>query len=213
MGLGLLTKGPIALLVPALAIGAYCVSRGEWLRPLRLLRDPLAWLVMLAIALPWYVLELRAQGQAFIDGFFMKHNVNRFTATMLGHGGSGWYYFALLPLAAVPVRRAARRRDRRLADGAPRRRAALRVVHVPAGARVLLVLAHAAAALPALRPVADVPAARTPPRAFRRAVVDRRAGTRGPRARRGASGARRAGERPRGQAHPASCCSTISRAR
>jgi len=102
MGLGLLTKGPIALLVPALAIGVYCVSRGEWLRPLRLLRDPLAWLVMLAIALPWYVLELRAQGQAFIDGFFMKHNVNRFTATMLGHGGSGWYYFALLPLLLFP---------------------------------------------------------------------------------------------------------------
>jgi len=102
MGLGLLTKGPIALLVPALSIGLYCVSRGEWLRPLRLLRDPLAWLAMLAIALPWYVLELRAQGQAFIDGFFMKHNVNRFTATMLGHGGSGWYYFALLPLLLFP---------------------------------------------------------------------------------------------------------------
>jgi len=102
MGLGLLTKGPIALLVPALAIGTYCVSRGEWLRPLRLLREPLAWLALFAIALPWYALELRAQGQLFIDGFFMKHNVNRFTATMLGHGGFGWYYFALLPLLLFP---------------------------------------------------------------------------------------------------------------
>jgi 4-amino-4-deoxy-L-arabinose transferase-like glycosyltransferase len=102
MGLGVLTKGPIALAVPALAIGAYCWSRREWLRPLRLLRDPLAWLVLVAIALPWYVLEYRAQGDAFVDGFFLKHNVNRFTGTMLGHGGFGWYYLVALPVLAFP---------------------------------------------------------------------------------------------------------------
>jgi 4-amino-4-deoxy-L-arabinose transferase-like glycosyltransferase len=102
MGLGLLTKGPIALLVPALAVGTYCLSRREWLRPLALLRDPLAWLLMLAIAVPWYALELRAQGQAFIDGFILKHNVNRFTATMLGHGGRLVYYLPIVPLLAFP---------------------------------------------------------------------------------------------------------------
>jgi 4-amino-4-deoxy-L-arabinose transferase-like glycosyltransferase len=102
MGLGVLTKGPIALAVPALAIGTYCLSRGEWLRPLRLLRDPLAWLVLLAIALPWYVLEYRAQGEAFVDGFFLKHNVSRFTGTMLGHGGFVWYYAVVLPVLVFP---------------------------------------------------------------------------------------------------------------
>jgi len=102
MGLGMLTKGPIALFVPALGIGAYCWSRREWLRPLALLRDPLAWLALLAIAAPWYVLELRAQGQAFIDGFFLKHNVNRFSATMLGHGGHLWYYALALPVLVFP---------------------------------------------------------------------------------------------------------------
>jgi 4-amino-4-deoxy-L-arabinose transferase-like glycosyltransferase len=102
MGLGFLTKGPIALAVPGLAIGAYCLSRREWLRPLRLLRDPVAWVVLLAIALPWYVLEYRAQGEAFVDGFFLKHNVNRFTGTMLGHGGFGWYYLIALPLLVFP---------------------------------------------------------------------------------------------------------------
>jgi 4-amino-4-deoxy-L-arabinose transferase-like glycosyltransferase len=102
MGLGVLTKGPIALAVPALAVGTYCVSRREWLRPLRLLRDPLAWLVLVAIALPWYVLEYRAQGEAFVDGFFLKHNVNRFTGTMLGHGGFVWYYVVALPVLVFP---------------------------------------------------------------------------------------------------------------
>jgi len=102
MGLGFLTKGPIALAVPALSIGAYCLSRREWLRPLSLLRNPIAWIVLLAIAVPWYVLEYRAQGEAFIDGFFFKHNVNRFTGTMLGHGGFAWYYIVALPVLMFP---------------------------------------------------------------------------------------------------------------
>jgi hypothetical protein len=102
MALGVLTKGPIALAVPALAIGLYCVSRREWLRPLALLRDPLAWLVLFAIAAPWYVLEYRAQGAAFVDGFLLKHNVNRFSGTMLGHGGYVWYYAVALPVLLFP---------------------------------------------------------------------------------------------------------------
>jgi 4-amino-4-deoxy-L-arabinose transferase-like glycosyltransferase len=102
MGLGLLAKGPIALFVPALAVGFYCWTRREWLRPLRLLADPLAWVALLAIALPWYVLELRDQGDAFIAGFFLKHNVHRFSATMLGHGGHAWYYVLALPVLVFP---------------------------------------------------------------------------------------------------------------
>ena len=102
MALGVLTKGPIALAVPALAVGLYCLSRREWLRPLTLLRDPLAWLVLIAITAPWYVLEYRAQGAAFVDGFFLKHNVNRFGGTMLGHGGYVWYYVVALPALVFP---------------------------------------------------------------------------------------------------------------
>jgi len=102
MALGVLTKGPIALAVPGLAVGLYCLSRREWLRPLALLRDPLAWLVLIGIAAPWYVLEYRAQGAAFVDGFLLKHNVNRFSGTMLGHGGYVWYYLVALPVLLFP---------------------------------------------------------------------------------------------------------------
>ncbi|HSV20450.1 MAG TPA: glycosyltransferase family 39 protein [Casimicrobiaceae bacterium] len=102
MALGVLTKGPVALAVPALAVALYCVTRREWLRPFTLLRDPLAWLVLLAIAAPWYALEYRAQGTAFVDGFLLKHNVNRFSGTMLGHGGYVWYYIVTLPVLVFP---------------------------------------------------------------------------------------------------------------
>ena len=43
-----------------------------------------------------------AQGQAFIDGFFFKHNVNRFSDTMEGHGGHVWYYLVALPFIIMP---------------------------------------------------------------------------------------------------------------
>ena len=100
--LGVLTKGPVAIVVPALTVLLFCASRGEMKRPFLLLREWRAWALFLAIVLPWYLLELHAQGQAFIDGFFLKHNVNRYTNTMLGHGGHLWYYLAALPLLAFP---------------------------------------------------------------------------------------------------------------
>jgi 4-amino-4-deoxy-L-arabinose transferase-like glycosyltransferase len=102
MALGALTKGPIALAVPALAVGLYCMSRREWLRPFTLLCDPLAWVVLVGVTAPWYALEYRAQGTAFVDGFFLKHNVNRFGGTMLGHGGYVWYYVVALPALVFP---------------------------------------------------------------------------------------------------------------
>ena len=101
-GLGVLTKGPVGAVVPALTVILFCATRGDWKRPLLLLRDPVAWLVFLLIALPWYLLELHAQGWPFVEGFFLKHNVNRYTSTMLGHGGHVWYYIVALPLIAFP---------------------------------------------------------------------------------------------------------------
>src|SRR5262249_14582716 len=67
MAVGMLTKGPIALLIPALASGIYFATRRQLRDWLRAMLDPLGWLVLLAIAAPWYILEFRQQGAAFID--------------------------------------------------------------------------------------------------------------------------------------------------
>ncbi len=102
IGLGLLTKGPIALAVPVVVSFIFFALRGhlgEWFKAAFC---PLGWLVMLGVALPWYVLEYLAQGQAFIDGFFLKHNVGRFADTMEGHGGSVFYYFGAILLVLMP---------------------------------------------------------------------------------------------------------------
>jgi 4-amino-4-deoxy-L-arabinose transferase-like glycosyltransferase len=102
IGLGLLTKGPVAIVVPFAVSLLYVAIQKRWHDWLRAVFNPLGWVIMLAIALPWYILEYQAQGQAFIDGFFLKHNVGRFSDTMEGHGGSLFYYVPVVLLIILP---------------------------------------------------------------------------------------------------------------
>lgn len=102
IGLGLLTKGPIAILVPgAAALLASLLTRRS-LRLLRLVADPWVWLVPLAIAGPWYVLQFQAQGMAFIEGFLGLHNLGRFTQTMHGFSAGPLYYPGWMLTASLP---------------------------------------------------------------------------------------------------------------
>ena len=102
MGVGLLAKGPIAALVPLMPAVLWCVIERDWRRLWRAVFEPAGWVLTLAIAAPWYIAIYIDQGQAFIDGFILKHNVGRFGGTMLGHGGSVFYYLAVLPLVLLP---------------------------------------------------------------------------------------------------------------
>jgi len=102
MGLGVLTKGPIAILVPAAVTLLYCLSRGQWRRWLKSVFDPVGWILLIVLVVPWYAYSLGVHGQLFIDGFFLKHNVKRFTGTLEGHAGSMFYYVLVLPLLLLP---------------------------------------------------------------------------------------------------------------
>lgn len=102
IGLGVLTKGPIALLVPCATTLLFCLSGGRWREWLRASFDPLGWLILLAVAVPWYATALAIHGQAFIDGFILKHNVQRFSGALEGHSGSLAYYLYVIPLLLLP---------------------------------------------------------------------------------------------------------------
>ena len=112
LGLGLLSKGPIALVLCGLACGAWVAICGEWQRWWQNTRLFRGLLLMLAIALPWYVLaELKSPG--FIDYFIVGEHFLRFTETAWSgdlYGGvkdqplgTIWLYFlvALLPLSPI----------------------------------------------------------------------------------------------------------------
>lgn len=112
LGIGLMSKGPIALVLCGLACGAWVLIGNEWQRWWRntyLIRGVL---LMLAIAVPWYVLaELKTPG--FIDYFIIGEHFLRFTETAWSgdlYGGvkdqphgTIWLYLmvALLPFSPI----------------------------------------------------------------------------------------------------------------
>jgi 4-amino-4-deoxy-L-arabinose transferase-like glycosyltransferase len=55
-----------------------------------------------AVALPWYALVTLAQGSAFVDTFFLNHNVERFTSTVHNHPGPFFYYVPILLVGLFP---------------------------------------------------------------------------------------------------------------
>lgn len=106
MGLGLLAKGPVAVLIPVAATALWLATAGDWRsfgrRAVQALTDAPAWGLLLAIALPWYAYALHRHGQAFVDGFFIRHNLARYGGAMEQHGGSVGYYLVVLPLLLLP---------------------------------------------------------------------------------------------------------------
>jgi 4-amino-4-deoxy-L-arabinose transferase-like glycosyltransferase len=101
-GLGFLAKGPIAVLVPGAVTLLFCLFRRDIATWLRLAGDWRAWLVFLFVGLPWYVVEYLKDGPGFIEGFLLRHNVERFSGPAFGHGGAWWFYAPVVLVATLP---------------------------------------------------------------------------------------------------------------
>lgn len=102
MGLGLLTKGPVAIVLPGLVSFLFFWQTQRLSTWWYAMTRPIAWLIMLIIAAPWYIMIYYAQGQDFIDGFILKHNVGRFSSEMEGHGGNILYYAIFIFIVLLP---------------------------------------------------------------------------------------------------------------
>jgi 4-amino-4-deoxy-L-arabinose transferase-like glycosyltransferase len=102
IGLGLLTKGPVALLVPGAASLLAFALQGRMRDWWRAVRDPIGWAILLAVASPWYLLAYGQRGGAFLAGFFMRHNVERFLSPLQGHGGGPLYYLPAILVLLLP---------------------------------------------------------------------------------------------------------------
>ena len=117
VGLGILTKGPIAALLPGLVFGIYLL----WHRELGRIKEmmlPVGTVIVLAIVVPWYaVLYIRA-GWEPIASFLFGENVARYVEGLgvnADHRGLFWYVpvvftdsfplsLMLLPAAAMWLR-------------------------------------------------------------------------------------------------------------
>lgn len=102
MGLGVLTKGPVAILIPLVVSFIFFSLKGKWRDWLHAAFNIKAWLIFLAVAMPWYVLQYIRKGDEFIQGFIMKHNVSRFNSAMETHDGNYFYFIPIVLLGVWP---------------------------------------------------------------------------------------------------------------
>lgn len=77
VGLGVLTKGPIAVLLPGLVFAIYLAAHRE-LGRIREMLIPAGVLIVLAIVVPWYAALYQQHGWGPIRSFFFGENVARY---------------------------------------------------------------------------------------------------------------------------------------
>jgi 4-amino-4-deoxy-L-arabinose transferase-like glycosyltransferase len=102
--LGVLTKGPVAVVLPVLVIlpvlaWHWRTGRAVW--PLRAADVAIAAVVFIVIAVPWYVAEVHARGAGYLKDFFVGENVDRFTTTRY-NTWRGWNYVPIVIGGLLP---------------------------------------------------------------------------------------------------------------
>ncbi|MBK1705052.1 ArnT family glycosyltransferase [Halochromatium glycolicum] len=102
LGLGFLTKGPVAVFFPFVVSLLYFSSLRAWRAWLTAVLDWRGWLVFLAVAAPWYLAIYLDDGSGFFESFFLGHNLGRYGGVKHGHDGFPGYYFVMLPLVLLP---------------------------------------------------------------------------------------------------------------
>jgi 4-amino-4-deoxy-L-arabinose transferase-like glycosyltransferase len=100
LGLGVLAKGPVAVLLPVLSLCAFNLLRGKW-EEWRTWRPGLLWITAV-VAGPWYVLCTVFNGWPFVQEFLINQNFARFTSTIHGHDRPIYFFFPVLLLLTFP---------------------------------------------------------------------------------------------------------------
>ena len=90
--IAVLAKGPVGLLLPALAISIFLIYVGQFWQVLREIKLIAMIGIFLLITVPWYGLAAQANGAEFIGTFFGFSNFQRFTSVLYRHAGP-WYFY------------------------------------------------------------------------------------------------------------------------
>jgi 4-amino-4-deoxy-L-arabinose transferase-like glycosyltransferase len=133
IGLGALTKGPVAIGLPALAFGAYLVTTRR-IRTYLTADLLLGAAIVLAIVAPYYVALYQQHGWRYIEMFFVGENVGRFLEPMGGTPRRNIFFYVpvlfgdmypwslFLPAAVWLLLKRDRTGSLQTGDGAPRSR-------------------------------------------------------------------------------------------
>jgi 4-amino-4-deoxy-L-arabinose transferase-like glycosyltransferase len=100
LGLGVLAKGPVALLLAAVIIMLFTTLKRELGRLWQTLWIP-GIAIFLAAVLPWYV-AVQIRNHEFFRVFILEHNFARFGSSLYHHAQPFWYYLPVVMLALLP---------------------------------------------------------------------------------------------------------------
>ena len=103
IGLAVLAKGPVAIALPGLIILIFLLMKKEfnW-NSIKKINPFLGGILTLAICFPYFYWVHQATDGAFTEGFFLQHNIQRFSGEMEGHGGLPFVTWAFVLLGLLP---------------------------------------------------------------------------------------------------------------
>jgi 4-amino-4-deoxy-L-arabinose transferase-like glycosyltransferase len=99
--LAFLTKGPVGIVIPALVVVPIVLLERRSVN-LELTDFVLALLLFLALALPWYVVMWMRHGTAYLEGFFVGDNYERFATARFNDPRPWWFYLPVLAGGLLP---------------------------------------------------------------------------------------------------------------
>ena len=105
LGWGMLLKGPLVIVLAGLVVAGMAATRGKhWYEVFRDLRMIRGALIVLVIALPWYIYECIHSHGEFFREFIVRQNLERFTGdpTVYRKKTPVWYYIPKLLAGALP---------------------------------------------------------------------------------------------------------------
>ena len=100
LGLGVLAKGPAAVILAGGAVGIWALATSQWRAALRL-AHPVAIAAFCAVALPWYMLCAH-RNPDFLHVFIFQHNFERYLTPLYRHQQPFWFFGPITILALLP---------------------------------------------------------------------------------------------------------------
>lgn len=101
LGLGFLMKGPVGLIIPFVVIVPVLLIERRSIG-LNLVDIMLGFVIMVAVALPWYFMMWSRHGAEYLQGFFIGDNFERFATDRFNDPRPWWFYLPVVAGGLLP---------------------------------------------------------------------------------------------------------------
>jgi 4-amino-4-deoxy-L-arabinose transferase-like glycosyltransferase len=102
IGLGIMTKGPVALLIFGLAAFIYMIIKKKYKKFLNIKTITLFSLLLIFVGGFWFILQILS-GKAYLILDFINYQIRLFSQKDAGHGGFLFYHFFILFFGVFPA--------------------------------------------------------------------------------------------------------------